>query len=155
MGRALFRGTAAARIMSRAPVFRPATAAALALLLSGCEGAMDTVRALGNEHAVVAPETMHRVLRGDPERGRRLLTAHACNTCHMIPGERAPAAHVGPPLTGFARRTNIGGSLPNRPETLVHFIMDAPRELPGTGMPDLQVSEPEARDIAALLYTLR
>ena len=155
MGRALFRGPAAARIMRRAPFFQAATAAAIVLLLSSCDGAMDAVRALRNEHAAVAPGTVHRVLRGDPERGRRLLTAHACNTCHMIPGERAPAAHVGPPLTGFARRTNIGGSLPNRPETLVRFIMNAPRELPGTGMPDLQVSEPEARDIAALLYTLR
>ncbi len=154
MGRPLFRGAAAARVMNRASVWPLATAAAAALL-GGCDGALDGVRALGNQHAVVAPGVMHRVLQGDPERGRRLLTAHACNTCHMIPGERAPAAHVGPPLTGFARRTNIGGSLPNKPETLVRFIMNAPSELPGTGMPDLEVSEPEARDIAALLYTLR
>lgn len=127
----------------------------LALGLVGCDRSLDGIRALGNPRAVVAPEIMHRVVDGDPERGRRLLATYACTTCHLIPGERAPAAHVGPPLMRFARRTNIGGSLPNQPDMLVRFIMNAPQALPGTGMPNLEINEAEARDIAAMLYTLR
>ena len=127
----------------------------LALGLVGCDGGLETIRALGNHQAVVAPEIAHRVVDGNPERGRPLLASHACTTCHLIPGERAPAAHVGPPLVQFARRTNIGGSLPNQPDMLVRFIMNAPQTLPGTGMPNLEINEAEARDIAALLYTLR
>lgn len=126
----------------------------LGLLLAGCDG-LDRVRALGNDHPVVAADASLRIAGGDPQRGRQLLARHACITCHAVPGERAPSAHVGPPLTQFGRRTNIGGSLPNQPEQLVRFIMNAPRELPGTGMPNLRVTEPEARDLAAFLYTLR
>lgn len=132
-----------------------AAAVLVALGLGGCDRGLDAIRALGNHQAVVAPEIAHRVVDGDPERGRRLLTTYACTTCHLIPGERAPAAHVGPPLVRFARRTNIGGSLPNQSDMLVRFIMNAPQTLPGTGMPDLDINESEARDIAALLYTLR
>ena len=69
----------------------------------------------------------------------------------------APAGYlyfVGPPLDFFAERTYIGGELPNTPDTLVHWIMDAPSLIPATAMPRLGVSEADARDIAAYLYTL-
>ena len=45
--------------------------------------------------------------------------------------------------------------LPNDPENLVMWIQD-PKGVHGrTGMPDSGVTEPDARDIAAYLYTLR
>lgn len=128
---------------------------AASVLLGACGDALQHVRALGNEHPLLPPGTERRVLGGEPAQGRALLARHACTTCHAIPGERQPAAHVGPPLTHFARRTNIGGSLPNQPEVLVRFLMNAPQELPGTGMPNLALDEAEARHIAALLYTLQ
>lgn len=129
--------------------------AALMPLLAGCDGGWREIRALGNDAPRAAAAAALRVEGGDAARGRRILATHACPTCHVIPGEHAPAAHVGPPLLHFARRTNIGGSLPNQPGTLVRFLMNAPYELPGTGMPDLQIAEADARDIAAFLYTLR
>lgn len=128
---------------------------AIALTLAaGCD-ATERLRALGNDHEAVDAELLQRIPDGNAERGRALIADHGCATCHSIPGERGPLAHVGPPLTQFSRRTNIGGSLPNRPDVLVRFLMNAPRELPGTGMPDLDLSEAEARDIAALLYSFR
>lgn len=126
--------------------------AAAAVMLAGCERG-EGLRSLGNENPTIPLQASRLVQGGEAARARPLLAEHACVTCHAIPGERPPAAYVGPALGQFARRTNIAGSLPNRPETLVRFIMNAPRELPGTGMPDLQVSEAHARDIAALLYT--
>ncbi len=125
------------------------------LLLSACDGGLQQIRALGNAHTPVASNAFRVVAGGDPARGAALLRTHACTTCHVVPGMRGVTAPVGPPLAGFARRTHIGGSLPNQPELLVRFLMNAPRELPGTAMPDLKIAEPDARDIAALLYTLR
>lgn len=139
--------------MSRAAT--AGSACAVVIALAGCGDGLRQVQALSNESPVVPTHAVHHVAGGDVQRGRQALSRHACTTCHAIPGESAPAGHVGPPLTQFGRRTNIGGSLPNRPEVLVRFIMNAPRELPGTGMPDLAVSEADARDIAAWLYTLR
>jgi cytochrome c1 len=62
---------------------------------------------------------------------------------------------VGPPLTGFGTRVYIAGTVPNDPDALVQWIRD-PRSLqPRTAMPDVGVSEADARHLAAYLYTLR
>lgn len=96
-----------------------------------------------------------RVPGGDPDRGKALLSTFGCAGCHEIPGVVGRHLLVGPPLSGFARRTIIAGRLPNEPEHLVLWIA-SPREVkPGTAMPDLQVQEAEARDMAAYLYGLQ
>lgn len=115
----------------------------------------DALRHLANDQPVLPSGTQRRVVDGDPALGRALLAGHGCTSCHVVPGERAPTGHVGPPLSQFARRTNIAGHAPNEPEVLVRFLMNSPQVVPGTAMPNLQVSETEARHIAALLYTLQ
>ena len=60
-----------------------------------------------------------------------------------------------PPLDRFASRAYVGGVVPNRPQNLVAWILNPPRIDPLTAMPASGVSEPEGRDIAAYLYTLR
>jgi cytochrome c2 len=122
-----------------------------ALLLAGCSE-LDHLRSTW-QPATLADA--RRVLDGDPQRGRQLVAQHGCTSCHEIPGHRAPSAHVGPPLTRFALRTNIGGSLPNQPGQLVRWVINAPEELPGTGMPALHLEVADARDVAAYLYTLK
>jgi cytochrome c1 len=62
---------------------------------------------------------------------------------------------VGPPLTGFARRSFIAGRLPNTPENLVAWVRDPPAIDPATAMPALGLDERAARDVAAYLYELR
>jgi len=61
----------------------------------------------------------------------------------------------GPPLTSFGDRTYIAGNFPNVPKNLVHWIMAPQMMKPKTAMPDLGLSEQQARDVAAYLYTLR
>jgi cytochrome c len=63
--------------------------------------------------------------------------------------------HVGPPLTQFAKRRYIAGSLTNTPENLIRWLMDPPAIEPGTDMPDLGLNETVARHIAAYLSTLK
>lgn len=96
-----------------------------------------------------------RVVGGDATVGHRLIAAHGCATCHMVPGRRWPQGRVGPPLAGFATRGYIAGILPNTPENLVHWLRDPTGVAPRTAMPDLGLNEAEARHIAAFLVTLR
>ena len=92
------------------------------------------------------------VAGGDSGRGRAALIALECGACHRIPGIPGARGTVGPPLDGFRKRVYIAGRHPNVPDRLVEWIRDAPSVDPGTAMPDLDVSESEARDIAAYLY---
>ena len=95
-----------------------------------------------------------KVPRGDPGAGRAALTSYGCGTCHVIPGVPAADGMVGPPLTGWAGRQFISGKLPNNPANLIRWIQHPQAVEPGTAMPDLDVPEQAARDMAAYMYTL-
>ncbi|HEV7346214.1 MAG TPA: c-type cytochrome [Devosia sp.] len=97
----------------------------------------------------------HRIVDGDPERGRAAIVAIGCGACHHVPGVRGAHGVVGPSLDAFGHRKLIGGVMPNEPTILVQWVQDAPSLIPETGMPDLPLSQAQARDIAAYLYTLR
>ncbi len=89
-----------------------------------------------------------------PRRGQQALAAMGCAACHVIPGVRGATGKIGPPLAGIGSRMMIAGEVPNTPENLIRWIRDPQAIEPGTAMPNLGVSEPTARDIAAYLYTL-
>jgi cytochrome c len=91
---------------------------------------------------------------GDPQRGRTAIRAYGCHSCHTIPGVRGADAVVGPSLDRVAVRQFVGGQ-PNTPENLMRWIRDPRSVHPHTPMPALGVTEGDARDIAAYLYTLR
>jgi mono/diheme cytochrome c family protein len=90
----------------------------------------------------------------DARRGAIALHQYACTTCHTIPGIVGAMAHVGPPLEGIASRKYLAGRLPNTPENLVRWIRDPKSVNSATLMPDLDVTEAHARDIAAYLSAL-
>jgi len=91
----------------------------------------------------------------DAERGRTAIGQYACATCHRIPGIVGPNAEVGPPLEGIAGRSMLAGVLPNSPRNMARWIREPQTVNPGNGMPDLGVTERDARDIAAYLATLK
>ena len=92
---------------------------------------------------------------GDPARGRELLRTYGCAACHTIPGVDGADGLVGPPLAGIASRSYVGGVLPNTPANMIRWIRDPRGVDPRTAMPNAGVTEPDARRIAAYLYTLR
>lgn len=92
---------------------------------------------------------------GNPVAGKALLESYGCGSCHVISGIRTAKGMVGPPLFFYSRRTIIAGELPNTPDNLIRWIENPPAIEPGTAMPDLGVSDSQARDMAAYLYTLR
>lgn len=92
---------------------------------------------------------------GDAHRGVDVITRYRCGACHYIPGIRNARGMVGPPLMFFGQRTFIAGEVPNSPENLVRWIRSPKSIEPGTAMPELGLSDQDARDVAAYLYTLR
>jgi cytochrome c len=92
---------------------------------------------------------------GDPANGRRLVYQYGCGSCHTIPGVGEADGSIGPPLRGFWNRMYIAGLLQNTPENLSRWIARPQEVQPGNAMPDIGVTEGQARDIAAYLYTLR
>lgn len=92
---------------------------------------------------------------GDAHHGKQLIQSYDCGACHMIPGVHDARGKVGPPLLFFSERTMIAGELPNTPPNLTRWIQHPKQVEPNTAMPDLGVTQDEANDIAAYLYTLR
>jgi len=92
---------------------------------------------------------------GDAQRGAAVINQYRCGACHYIPGIHDARGMVGPPLIYFGQRTFIAGEVPNSPENLVRWIRSPKSIEPGTAMPELGLSDQEARDAAAYLYTLR
>jgi mono/diheme cytochrome c family protein len=93
-------------------------------------------------------------VRGDAERGKRLLREFGCTSCHLIPGIRRADGAVGPPLTRWAERQFVSGRLVNTPAALAAWIVNPRAVEPNTAMPVLGVSAEQAEDMAAYLYTL-
>lgn len=91
---------------------------------------------------------------GDVERGRRALLKYDCGSCHRIPGVEGANGTKGQPLAGLAYRTDIVGAAANTPEDVVRWIRKPKSIYPETAMPDLNVSEQEALDMVAYLYSL-
>ncbi len=96
-----------------------------------------------------------QVVGGNARRGPALIEAYGCAACHTVPGVRNANGNVGPPLTRFGDRTYIAGMLRNTPENLIRWIRVPQSVIPGNAMPNMGVTDAQARDIAAYLYTLR
>ena len=92
---------------------------------------------------------------GDPARGRAAISRYGCSTCHTIPGVSGAQGLVGPPLGQIASRSYIAGVMPNTPDNMIRWIENPPQVDGLTAMPNLGVSERDARDIAGYLYTLK
>lgn len=127
-----------ARTMAGVPAHQCMSASAACTGLPGCRPALTA-----DMPALQA--------RGQKEQARLALRQYACIACHRVPGLVGPDAHVGPPLQDFARRELLPGGLPNTHDNLVRWLR-APQHLHrGTAMPDMGLTEPHARLIAAYL----
>ena len=133
--------------------FARTTTGVACVVLAACQGS----RADAGAHAVPGTEPVLDVAAfapATPERGRAAIDAYGCGSCHMIPGVKGAVGLVGPPLLAWSRRTVIAGELPNTPANLIRWIRHPQSIEPGTAMPNLGVSDADARAIAAYLATL-
>ena len=92
---------------------------------------------------------------GSPQRGKAAISKYGCASCHTIPGVQGAAALVGPNLDQVASRMYIAGVMPNTPDNMIRWVQH-PRDVdPLTAMPNLGVTDQDARDIVGYLYTLK
>ena len=92
---------------------------------------------------------------GEPERGRELCRRYSCGSCHVIPGVSEDPGKLGPTLDGVAVRSKLGGQVANTPDNMKQWIRDPHAMKRGSAMPKLGVTDDDARDLAAYMYTLR
>ena len=90
---------------------------------------------------------------GNPKRGEALFIQYGCGSCHAMSDVRTATGMVGPPLDGIGVRVIIAGHLANTPDNMERWIENPQQVSPGTAMPNLNVSQGDARDITAFLYT--
>lgn len=115
----------------------------------------DRARAVAPLYAADALPPASSADRGDAERGKVALQQYACVACHVIPDVVGANKTVGPSLAGIASRKYLAGVIPNTPDNMIRWLR-LPQEIaPRTAMPDLGVSEGDARDMAAFLETLK
>lgn len=114
----------------------------LAALCTGCTGGQAT-----------APYSVAN--SGYPAYGKRLIVNYRCGECHTIPGVSGADGVFGPPLNFMGQRTMIAGNFPNTPANLARWVMSPHDMKPGTAMPQLGLSDREARSVAAYLESLR
>lgn len=87
--------------------------------------------------------------------GKEAITRYGCGSCHLIPGVPGADGLVGPPLQHFNQRGYIAGQLANTPDNLVRWLRNPQEVEPGTAMPNLGVTDEDARNIAAYLMGLQ
>jgi cytochrome c1 len=89
------------------------------------------------------------------ERGRLLAEQYHCGHCHMVPGVPAARGTLAASLEHYGRRSYIAGRVPNTQAMLARWIAEPQAVVPGAAMPDMGVSDVDARAIAAYLGQLR
>lgn len=127
-------------------VCRLAIVLSLAVVIGGADSAPSALAPT----AATQPESV-----GDPDHGFDLIQRVGCGSCHSIPGVPMADGLVGPPLDRMGSREYIAGMLHNTPDNMVTWLRFPQKVVPGNAMPDMGLSDAEARDIAAYLYTLR
>jgi cytochrome c2 len=87
--------------------------------------------------------------------GGALIAQSGCGSCHVIPGIAGATGKVGPPLDGIGGQAIVGGMLPNTEDNLIKWIRTPQSVVPGNAMPNTELSDHDARDIASYLQSLR
>lgn len=115
---------------------------------AGWQQWVNTRRALQTQAPAQAPPAGH-------ERGYQLVTTGQCIACHAI-GGTPMQGKVGPSLTRYGERLTLGaGMFPNDQDHLVRWLKDPQGMKPGNKMPNLGLSDEDAKAIAAYLLSLK
>ena len=107
--------------------------------------------------ACESAERVHaeEITHGHADRGKDAIQRYGCGSCHRIPGIPGADALVGPSLERIGSRVYIAGKMINEPDAMIGWIRDPQHLRAPTAMPTIGVTEQDARDIAAYLYTLK
>jgi cytochrome c len=127
------------------------------LILCGLTAAAGAASVFGiyRQDAAQARTHAEAMTGGHVDAGKAAIGRYNCGACHRIPGISGASGETGPALNGIAVRAQIAGVLVNNPDNLARWLRVPQQVLPGNGMPNQGVSDAEARDMAAYLYTVK
>jgi cytochrome c oxidase subunit 2 len=127
----------------------------------GAEHALMGIRVIVGSVASFATWTASQLLEpatpasGEAAEGARLFQTSTCQDCHRIAGTAASGL-VGPDLTHVADRQTLGaGVLTNNVANLAEWVRDPQRFKPGCHMPNMRLTDADARAIAVYLEGLK
>ncbi len=130
---------------------------AIALAGGACASEPGRVRAVTPTPAGDPPRvrlTPAPNVAGDPESGRRLFATTGCAGCHTLASLSNATGVSGPVLANVVLRPTLAGeAIPMTPETMTRWLLDPSALKPGTPMPNVGLTDPQARDITAFLYS--
>ena len=98
-------------------------------------------------------EDAARVTGGEPVKGKEDIVRYGCPSCHEIPGIPTARSRVGPSLRNIVAQQYLAGQLLNTPDNMARWIRTPQEIRPDSAMPDMGLSEDQARDITAYLYS--
>lgn len=104
-----------------------------------------------NRHKRV--EIARQLTSGEPSQAPEIFRRYGCAGCHTIPGIAGADGKVGDNLSGLRERVFLAGVANNNADNLVRWIVSPRTFSPNTAMPETGISEKEARDLAAYLYS--
>jgi cytochrome c len=92
----------------------------------------------------------------NPQRGATLAAQYGCNVCHTVPGVDGPQGTLGPSLAKIGSQGTIAaGAVPVSADVLSRYIRNPQSVNQESAMPPVDMPEPDARDLAAYLLTLK
>ena len=100
-----------------------------------------------------AQSTAVAMTGGNIARAPDIIRRYGCAGCHTIPGIPGGDGKVGGPLQDIRQRVYVGGVVVNSPDNLIKWIVSPQTFSPRSAMPATGISEAEARDVAAYLYS--
>jgi cytochrome c1 len=94
------------------------------------------------------------IASGDPATGQRLFVEAGCGGCHTLHGLPGAIGISGPNLTNVGLRPTLAGeAVANTPQSMVAWLLDPPAVKPGATMPRVGLTERQAQDVAAFLFS--
>jgi cytochrome c1 len=146
-------------LLARRVVVQAASIVSLTALVAAC-GPATSGSALPTPRAA-PPESRPPVLTpapglggGDARTGQRLLIEKGCGGCHTLAGVPDASGVAGPNLTNIGLRPTLAGAaISNSPQTMVAWLMNPAGLKPDTRMPNLGLTQQEAQDLTAFLFS--
>lgn len=90
------------------------------------------------------------------QKGKELFNSATCVQCHRVDGNPEAKAAIAPDLTHLADRETLGaGVLKNTPENLAKWMQNPQNFKPGAYMPNMRLTDEDAKSIAAYLESLK
>jgi len=125
------------------------------LVLLSIAAAIASAIVINAQDMAQARTTAEQLTGGSVSAGKHAFQAYGCSACHAIKTLPGADGQVGPSLDQIATQAQLAGHLANSPANMARWIQHPQQVDPGNGMPETGVSDQDARNISAYLYTLR